>query len=56
MSRRPQIEKNTTSHSTIGMTPYEALYNRGIPVELALEIPEDPPQEFLMLNQRKNYR
>ena len=25
--RRLQIEKNTTFHSTIGMTPYEALYN-----------------------------
>ena len=26
--RRVQLEKNITYHSTIGMTPFEALYNR----------------------------
>ena len=26
--RRVQLEKNTTYHSTIGMTPFEALFNR----------------------------
>ena len=45
--RRIQLEKNTTYHSTIGITPFEALFNRkpsfglsdlGIPSELASEI------------------
>ena len=45
--RRVQLEKNTTYHSTIGITPFEARYNRkpsfglsdlGIPSELASQI------------------
>ena len=52
-----QIEKNTTFHSTIGMTPYEALYNRkpsfgisdlGIPIELASEINEEEDLERII--------
>ena len=48
--RRVQLEKNTTYHSTIGMTPFEALYNRkpsfglsdlGIPSELASQIHDE---------------
>ena len=55
--RRLQIEKNTTFHSTIGMTPYEALYNRkqsfglsdlGIPIELALEIHDEEDLERII--------
>ena len=48
--RRVQLEKNTTYHSTIGMTPFEALFNRklsfglsdlGIPSELTSEIHDE---------------
>ena len=55
--RRLQIEKNTTFHSTIGMTPYEALYNRkpsfglsdlGILIELASEINEEEDLERII--------
>ena len=49
-----QLEKNTTYHPTIGMTPLEALFNRkpsfglsdlGIPSELALEIHDEADLE-----------
>ena len=52
--RRIQLEKNTTYHSTIGMTPFEALFNRkpsfglsdlGIPSELASEIYDEADLE-----------
>ena len=52
--RRVQLEKNTTYHSTIGMTPFEALFNRkpsfglsdmGIPSELASEIYDEDDLE-----------
>ena len=52
--RRVQLEKNTTYHSTIGMTPFEALYNRkpsfglsdlGIPSELASQIHDEEDLE-----------
>ena len=45
--KRVQFEKNTTFHSTVGMTPYEAVYHHkpsyglsdfGIPVEYGSEI------------------
>ena len=52
--RRVQLENNTTYHSTIGMTPFEALYNRkrsfglsdlGIPSELASQIHDEEDLE-----------
>ena len=52
--RHVQLEKNTTYHSTIGMTPFEALYNHkpsfglsdlGIPNELASEIHDEEDLE-----------
>ena len=48
--KRVQYQKNTTHHSTIGLTPYEALYNHkpssglldfGIPNEVAHEVAQD---------------
>ena len=52
--RRVQLETSTTYHSTIGMTPFEALYNRkpsfglsdlGIPSELASQIHDEEDLE-----------
>ena len=52
--RRVQLEKNTTYHSTIGITPFQSLFNRkpsfdlsdlGIPSELASEIHDEADLE-----------
>ena len=55
--KRVQFEKNTTFHSTVGMTPYEALYHHkpsyglsdfGIPVEYGAEIHSEQQLDSLI--------
>ena len=55
--KRVQFEKNTTFHSTVGMTPYEALYHHkpsyglsdfGIPVEYGSDIHSEQQLDALI--------
>ena len=55
--KRVQYQKNTTHHSTIGLTPYEALYNHkpssglldfGIPQEVAHDIHTEQDLECII--------
>ena len=55
--KRVQYQKNTTHHSTIGLTPYEALYNHkpssgpldfGIPSEVANDIHTEEDLECII--------
>ena len=54
---RVQYQKNTTQHSTLGFTPYEALFNHkpssglldfGIPEEVANDINTEEDLEFVI--------